>query len=190
MGIKKCTKCELEKHFTDFYKNKNFKDGLSYACKQCDINRSKEYRRNNREKILELGKKWKENNKEYVEIYGRIYRKENRDKKIQYLRIYRNNPENKYNKENSRIFERYGITLEQYSLMLENQNNVCAICKSKEIAKDNRSGNTRRLAVDHCHNSRKVRGLLCTSCNTALGSAKDNIEILKNMIAYLGGINE
>lgn len=60
--------------------------------------------------------------------------------------------------------------------MIINQNNSCYICN--EIL-------SKRAFVDHCHSTGKIRKLLCNNCNLALGNAKDNIEILKNMINYL-----
>jgi hypothetical protein len=72
----------------------------------------------------------------------------------------------------------YGITSEQYNEMLKDQNNVCKICFSSCLTK-------RRLAVDHCHETGKVRGLLCAKCNSLLGQAGDKIEILEKAIKYL-----
>jgi hypothetical protein len=72
----------------------------------------------------------------------------------------------------------YGITVEQYDEMLATQSGVCAIC-----AKTCATG--RALAVDHCHETGKVRGLLCARCNPMLGFANDNIDVLKAAIAYL-----
>ena len=74
---------------------------------------------------------------------------------------------------------RYGITIEEYDKMLISQNNGCAIC-GKETAYN--SGE-KRLHVDHCHITGKVRGLLCSQCNTTLG----HLESLgiKNFIEYM-----
>lgn len=72
----------------------------------------------------------------------------------------------------------YGISLEDYNHILNNQAGVCAICKLP-------SKNEKRLAVDHCHSSGRIRGLLCDACNLALGKFKDNIESLKKAIEYL-----
>lgn len=58
-------------------------------------------------------------------------------------------------------------------------NATCAICKK------HKSNFTRALAVDHCHTTGKIRGLLCTNCNRALGNIKDSIDNLKNAIEYL-----
>ena len=65
--------------------------------------------------------------------------------------------------------KRFGITLEIYNEMLVDQNNVCAICKQPETAYDSRLKLVKKLAVDHCHSTGKIRGLLCISCNTKLG---------------------
>jgi hypothetical protein len=85
---------------------------------------------------------------------------------------------------NSDLKRRFGITLDEYDALLILQNNVCAICDSPESAVD-RKGHIRMLAVDHCHTTKKIRGLLCTSCNTAIGHFKDNRELLKKAIEYL-----
>lgn len=79
-----------------------------------------------------------------------------------------------------RILQRkFGITLAQYNEMLEKQGGKCKICKAdpKTLSKD--------LAVDHCHNTGKIRGLLCIACNTALGKLKDSPELLRVAISYL-----
>lgn len=84
-------------------------------------------------------------------------------------------------KELNRLYQKktkYGISPEDYYSMFEKQNNRCAIC-GEEFSDSNKA------FVDHCHKTNKVRGLLCTRCNTLLGMAKDNIETLQNAIKYL-----
>jgi hypothetical protein len=61
------------------------------------------------------------------------------------------------------------------------------ICKKEEVHRNNQNTGISRLSVDHCHNTGKIRGILCTKCNTGLGSFKDNIELLMNAIKYLKG---
>ena len=78
------------------------------------------------------------------------------------------------------IKKTYGITWEDYEEMFDNQNGCCAICKSKVS-----SSRTTRLFVDHCHNTTRVRGLLCSSCNHGLGLFKDSPTLLKRAISYL-----
>ena len=83
---------------------------------------------------------------------------------------------------NSRL-KKYGITLKDYDRMLEEQNHKCKICGKSETAIV--GGIKPMLSVDHCHETKKVRGLLCSACNRALGMFKDSPEILKNAIKYL-----
>lgn len=71
----------------------------------------------------------------------------------------------------------YGITPEEYDKILHEQGGTCAICHGIE--------SVGRLAVDHCHSTGKVRGLLCTNCNQAIGKLKDDTQLLRNAINYL-----
>lgn len=73
----------------------------------------------------------------------------------------------------------YGITQEEYDLMYQQQGGKCRICRCEEGG--------RRFHVDHCHNTNKVRGLLCNLCNKGLGCFKDNTSILEEAIKYLRG---
>jgi hypothetical protein len=68
----------------------------------------------------------------------------------------------------------FGITYDEYSTMLQNQNGVCAICFQPETTKSRTKGKIRLLAVDHNHVTGKVRGLLCSGCNQAIGLLKDD----------------
>lgn len=82
--------------------------------------------------------------------------------------------------------ERYGITLDQYNKILEDQNYKCKICKTEDTG----SKLTSNLCVDHCHKTGKVRGILCNKCNSALGFFKDNKNIIKQALLYLGETHE
>lgn len=77
----------------------------------------------------------------------------------------------------------YGATIEQFNGMAEKQNHLCAICEKPEGAIDR--GKPRKLALDHCHATGKIRSLLCTNCNTGLGRFQDDSELLHKAIAYL-----
>jgi hypothetical protein len=79
------------------------------------------------------------------------------------------------------IKQEYGITLEQYDERVMNQGGVCAICQEPE-----KKG--RRLCVDHAHDGKfpaTIRGLLCSSCNKALGGFKDSKNLLRQAEEYL-----
>lgn len=69
--------------------------------------------------------------------------------------------------------------------MLEDQNHLCAICKTEGFKMH--KGVYYSLVVDHCHATKKVRGALCNNCNRALGLFKDDINRLKAAIRYLEG---
>lgn len=79
------------------------------------------------------------------------------------------------------------IHKDDYQKMHDKQQGLCALCGNKEKVKHNnsKSVNMRKLAVDHCHKTGKIRELLCYDCNTSLGKFKDSIEILKSAIVYL-----
>ena len=64
--------------------------------------------------------------------------------------------------------KRFGLTLEEYDRLFAEQGGVCAICGNPESARDQWNGRVRRLAVDHDHETGRVRGLLCGRCNTSI----------------------
>lgn len=96
-------------------------------------------------------------------------------------RYYHRNPEKT---KSSYLKTLYGITLQDYQNILRNQKYSCAICFSEK----NDLG--RYFSVDHCHNTKQVRGLLCNRCNRAIGLLKDDISLLRNAIKYLEKSNE
>jgi hypothetical protein len=77
----------------------------------------------------------------------------------------------------------YGISIQQFEDLFDSQDRSCKICKTKNISGKN-------WHVDHSHKHGKIRGILCSKCNQALGMVYDDIEILKNMIKYLEADNE
>lgn len=85
---------------------------------------------------------------------------------------------------NAYLKRNYGITYRQYRLMLEEQNHKCKICGSEGFLM-NSDRHKMKLVIDHCHTSGKVRGLLCHSCNRAIGLFQDNTDYLKSAINYL-----
>jgi len=82
--------------------------------------------------------------------------------------------------ERARQYKRYyGITVEQYDELWQLQDGRCLICNKHQ--RDCK----RSLAVDHCHETKVIRGLLCDNCNPGLGYFKNSIELLKAAITYL-----
>ena len=167
-NMKKCTRCLEDKPKSEFYKNAAKKDGLDIYCRQCQGQMSKEYYVMNREREKKRAAAWRENNPDYRKEWGE------------------KNPDKVKEHEERKKLRRYGITVEQYNNLLDQQNNRCAICR--EESKDGKS-----LHVDHDHSCCKgkkscgkcVRQLLCGHCNRMLGCAKDNPEILEAAKKYL-----
>jgi CRISPR/Cas system-associated protein Cas10 (large subunit of type III CRISPR-Cas system) len=83
----------------------------------------------------------------------------------------------KITKQKVALRNNYGITLEYYNELLVKQNNKCAICGNEQDGK--------ALNVDHDHTTGKVRGLLCSTCNFAVGLLKDDPALCDTMAAYL-----
>lgn len=78
------------------------------------------------------------------------------------------------------LINRIGVDYKQYHSILKSQSMRCGICFSHL-----QSSRYTKFAVDHCHTTGKVRGLLCSQCNTALGLMKDSPHRLKSAIRYL-----
>ena len=73
--------------------------------------------------------------------------------------------------------KQYGMTVERYREMTAEQGGVCAVCQQPSSRK--------RLTIDHCHKTGKVRGLLCGNCNAGLGMFRDDQHIVGRAQEYL-----
>jgi hypothetical protein len=85
---------------------------------------------------------------------------------------------------NTELKRLFGITFDDYTQMLCNQKQKCAICNKKETSLNNTRTRACTLSVDHNHKTGKVRGLLCKSCNYKLNVIEDTV-FLKKAIKYL-----
>lgn len=79
-----------------------------------------------------------------------------------------------------RLKAKYGLTETEYEALLAAQGGVCAICGAPEPG-----GLYKPLHIDHCHASKKVRGLLCTNCNRGLGYFGDDPSRLRIAATYV-----
>ena len=139
-----------------------------------------------KEKKQEYRRRWREKNRDREKVaaaaYQRRRRAEDPDKHRRQLREWhRSNPSKRRDYE---LRANYGMTLQQYDTMLEEQGGVCAVCRQPESSVNQR-GQVKPLAVDHCHSTGRIRGLLCSGCNVSIGHAKDNPETLRNLANYL-----
>lgn len=127
---------------------------LYYQKHQGDIlQQKKEYYQQNKEQINKQRKEHYQKNKEQQKEYWKLYRQRNKEQIRQQKREYH-------------LKYKYDITLENYKKMFEEQGGVCAICGKTQTEFK------RAFDIDHDHETGKVRGLLCNSCNTALGTTK------------------
>lgn len=180
---KYCKKCDTTKPVSEFYKSSKSKDGLNTYCRQCKNQMAKGWYKNNKERAKKNTAAWNEKNPDYHVEWRKSnpdYHKEWREK----------NPDKvKATAERSRprkIERTYGITIEHYNDLLDQQNNRCAICREE-------NANGRSLSIDHDHSccpgnkscGNCVRQLLCDVCNRGLGFFKDNPELLREAANYL-----
>lgn len=84
---------------------------------------------------------------------------------------------------NDKLQRTYGISYAEYLTMLEAQCNGCAICGTTS------TGKRKAFAVDHNHETGKVRGLLCSNCNTGIGNLREDEGIMLRAIEYLRNTN-
>lgn len=82
---------------------------------------------------------------------------------------------------NALYLKKYGITLAQYEQLSEAQGGRCSICDQKPEGR----GPAGKLHVDHCHATKRVRGLLCNNCNNGLGRFKHSAKFLERAAFYL-----
>lgn len=152
---KECSCCKIIKINSDFAKSSRNSNGLQSRCKACCKTLKLEYRSKAEVKLQE---------KLYAKEYNQ--RPERREKAKKHARWYS-------------LQRHYNMSLDQYNDMFLAQSGCCSICKKHQ------SEFSQTLAVDHCHQTNAIRGLLCGPCNKALGLFKDNIKNLDNAKAYL-----
>lgn len=148
---------------------------MQKQCRRCDVWReTTEFRKapQNKDKLQSYCK--------YCQnILKEDWRQRNMGHYIAYAKqAYKDHPRRSKGRSLQKFFKcDWQTALKKYEEMLVNQNQRCAICKvhNSEIT----------LTVDHCHNTGKVRGLLCHSCNLCLGRMKESIESFKAAIKYL-----
>lgn len=150
------------------------------------------YRLRNKEKFNDYHKKYYAENKEKLkEIASKCYQKtkvkrnkqakEYREKNLEKVKKmqkdwYLNNPEKV---KEQKLKKEYGISLEQYDEMFRKQKSSCAICGTHQ------DDLKLKLSVDHCHETKKVRGLLCGKCNRGIGFLNDDANIVSKALDYL-----
>lgn len=135
---------------------------MPYKNKEDKIKSDKDRYERNKEKILKQAKEYRDTHKEERLKYNQEWVKKNnkqyRTKQLQY---------------------KYGITIEDYDALREEQDFCCAICAKHELEFK------KSLCVDHDHKTGAVRQLLCQNCNTALGLLEEDKGIVYSLLAYI-----
>ena len=127
----------------------------------------RQYRLANYERIREQEKKSREKNREKHREDSRVRMKE-----------YRTTERYKKLKQEQNIKRKYGLASDQWDEMLLSQGSACAICRTTD-------NGGKRWHTDHCHKSKRVRGILCAHCNLMLGHARDRADVLEAAAQYL-----
>lgn len=152
-----------------------------YKCDPCN----RDYRRANRNKNKKPGPpkqfkfSWYFKEGEHVRARVKEYRKKNLERMLKAAAGWREKNREKIEwytlKSKCR---QYGITTEKYHEMLCSQAGVCAICLKV-------CSRSKRLSIDHCHESGEARGLLCSLCNAMLGMSKESPDVLRRGAEYI-----
>lgn len=110
-------------------------------------------------------------------------------KQINLMQYEKRNPERDANRNRKYIFigknPTIRISTEKYQEIHKLQQGKCKICDQPETMISAGRKSIKRLAIDHCHKTHQIRGLLCHHCNVSLGGFKESIEILESAINYL-----
>lgn len=139
--VKRCKVCGLDKPLDAFPNDAARKDGKYPYCKLCNGHKKRESNARVRNKDPEAYiEKWRGYRKTYQERHPERHRHQTRCQSLK---------------------RDFGISMDQYVELSESQGGVCAICGTEPVKK--------ALAVDHNHITGEIRGLLCGSCNMALG---------------------
>lgn len=166
--MKKCYLCQKLLPTASYYANRSKKDGMATECKSCNkVKNSKRYYKYREKYLLEM--------KENYQKRKHLVSKANKNRRKSDPDYFKNN----------KLRSEFGIGLIEYRALSQTQKYRCAICGSKETVIDKRTGQPRSLAVDHCHKTDKVRGLLCMGCNQGIGNMKESVEILSSASKYL-----
>ena len=199
--MKLCQACNTEKPETEFYRDRSRSDGLNWRCKPCHkehiAHLAMQPPRNPPPEGMKRCQRCKETkpldeffaNKGEYDGHARMCKPcqvrrhqqwvgENREQVNRYARERYQNDRPRYAEYERK--KNYGLRKGEYDRMLAEQDGKCAICGTSDPSP------RRHFAVDHCHHTSEVRGLLCGRCNTGIGQLQHSEEILLSALRYLG----
>ena len=159
--MKRCKRCKAVKPLTEYYGAKGARDGHRPECKACSLAYRKRWYRDNRARAIAYVRAWQQANPDRV----RAWRVRNRDRRNEQMR-------------EIHLRNKFGLTVDEYSRILQAQGGVCALCEGAPTPRIS-------LHVDHDHGTGEIRGLLCVRCNNALGLFREDPDLLKRAARYV-----
>jgi hypothetical protein len=140
------------------------------ACKECKATYTRVWRSENKEHIEEITRDWRARNKPQIVERNKEYYEFNKERLLNWSRKHA-------------FLKKYGLTLEQHAEMVKQQSGKCLICDTQP---NPMLGNKKKgLHVDHCHETGKIRGLLCHNCNCAIGLLNDDAGNVRRLLEYI-----
>jgi hypothetical protein len=161
--MKTCRICGSSKELTEFHKATGMRDGYRGECKECSRAIRRDYYLRNRKSSIERVKKWRQDNPERYRAYRRQYRELHGERKRRADR-------------NGHLKRKYGLSIDDFEFLVHAQGGRCAICGKRDGTE---------LHVDHDHKTGRVRGLLCGSCNRAMGLFHEDPNRFRSAELYL-----
>jgi len=197
---KTCPKCATEKLASSFYVSVKRYDGLSSYCRQCQIKDAQSRQIDHPRWRAPEGSKYCPHcdTVKLLDLFGN--NRTGHDGKQSYCKTCSvasvtkaRHKDPTSHRRSSKVWREanlerhadngarfnHGVKHGTYDAMLEAQGGCCAICGTSN------TGKTKRFAIDHCHNTKAIRGLLCTCCNTGIGQLKHSKVILEAAVVYL-----
>jgi len=184
--LKTCGKCEEAKPLAEFFvaRTSRHLHGRAAICKDCSSVYQKEYRVLNYDRVIKRDREYnRKNSSRRVKLhrekgYNKKYYHKHQIKELERHERYNQQDGTRGVRWRAYLKRQYGITHEDYELLLKTQDSKCAICRRAPL-----DGVT--LHIDHDHVTLKIRGILCGSCNRLIGIAGESISRLKAAIYYI-----
>jgi hypothetical protein len=172
----RCPTCRTEKPRTAYYRNSRSRTGYSDQCKACRADYQRRYIAKLKEKGGNKPREWKVcPGCHFLLRVDKLFYKHGARGVTSRCKNCLAGGDDQYSR---RLRRFYDLTPDDYAAMAADQGWACAICRE-------RPATNRRLAVDHCHKSGKVRALLCQPCNVGIGALRDDPGIMTRAIEYL-----
>lgn len=170
--VKRCADCEVEKGLAEFGPTKQqLKFGVRSRCLECERKYKQEWAKKNptgRAKQDQATRNWQQSNREKIRKWNKAYKRQRAADRPEQFKAY---------ERKCRLKRMYKVTPEWFNEQSTKQNGLCAIC--------NRPPGQKGLCIDHCHETGKVRKLLCSQCNTGLHKMERDIQWFRKAQDYL-----